>query len=58
MVKKELTSKNGFNNDKTTKKFPLKEGTIPHKEETSDTNMKLVTFKSGGKSMKKAFLQL
>ena len=58
MIKKELTSKNGLNNDKTTNKFPLKEGTIPHKEEMRFTNMKLVTFNSGGKSMKIAFLQL
>ena len=58
MVKKELTSENGFNNDGTTNKFPLKDETIPLKEETRDTNMKLVTFKSGGRACKVGFLQL
>ena len=58
MVKKELTSENGFKNNGTSNKFPLKHETIPLKEKTRDTKVKLVTFKSGGKSVKIAFLQL
>ena len=52
VVKKELTSENGFKNNGTSNKFPLKDETIPLKEETRDTKMKLVTFKSGGRAWK------
>ena len=37
MVKKELTSENGFKNDGTTNKFPLIDETIPLKEHEHET---------------------
>ena len=50
MVKKDLTrcktNENGFDNDGTTNKFPLKEVLSLIR----DTNMKLVTFESGGRA--------